>query len=92
MSYHVVWRQRVLRNLHVFKFRLLHDAYDTDELDLATAEINARLARNPADEGESRSDPERVLIVHPLSVMYEVFEDAGVVIVYEMILYPRTRG
>ena len=92
MNYRVIWRQRTLRNLHVFGFRLLHEGWDTDELDLAVAEINSRLGRDPANEGESRADPERVFIFHPLSVKYEVFEEAGVVLIYEMILYPRMRG
>ena len=92
MSYRVIWRERVLRNLHVFGFRLLHDGWGTDELDLAVAEINSRLARDPANEGESREETERVLIVHPLSVWFEVYEDAGVVLIYEMTFYPRMRG
>ena len=55
MSYRVIWRERVRRNLHVFEFRLLHDGADTDELNLAAAEINSRLSRDPAEQGESRS-------------------------------------
>ena len=91
MSFRVVWSQRIRNSLHVFSFRLMHDRGDTDELELALAEINSRLVRDPANEGESRSEAERVLIVHPLSVTFEVFEEAGVVLIHDLVFYPRTR-
>jgi len=43
----------------------------------------------PATEGESRSGNERVLIVHPLTVIYEVFEEARVVLIYAAVYHPR---
>ena len=92
MSYRVEWRKRLRDSLHAFTFQLIHDGADTDEHELALAEINSRLFRNPANEGESREGAERVLIAHPHCVRFEVFEAAGVVMIYELTIYPRWRA
>jgi hypothetical protein len=62
---------------------------DPDLLLRAADEIELRLSDSPLTEGESRSDSERVLIVHPLSVRYQVFESAQVVLIYSGVYYPR---
>jgi hypothetical protein len=46
-------------------------------------EIDRLLSENPEQVGESRNDNERVLIIQPLTVTYEIFADLGVVLIYE---------
>ena len=55
----------------------------------AVEEIEMRLDLSPHTEGESRDEPERVLIVGPLSARYEVFESEQVVLIYSVVYYPR---
>jgi hypothetical protein len=50
-------------------------APDKSLVTAAANEIDARLARSPAAEGESRDEETRVLIVLPLGVLFQVNED-----------------
>lgn len=92
MSYRVVWRERLLRSIHVFTFLRLHNTGEADELERAVVEIERRLSLDPATEGESRGGEERVLIVHPLSVTFEVFDLQRAVMIYDLVLSPACRG
>ena len=92
VSFRVVWRQRVRRRLDVLTFLAGERGGSPDQIHLAVAEIDSRLAADPSNEGESRQGSERVLVVHPLSVTYEEFEPDRVVIIYEAVLYPRQRA
>ena len=49
------------------------------------------MTSNPEQVGESRGGNERVFIVAPLSVQYEVFEDDRIVLIYEATLHPRRK-
>ena len=89
MNYRVVWRLRVRRKIDVFAFLLRETGRDPDLLLRAVEEIELRLSFAPSTEGESRSETERVMIVHPLSVRYEVFESEQVVLIYGGVFYPR---
>lgn len=91
MSFRVVWRRRVEDRLHVQQFLAYETGRDPAEIAHAATEIGRRLTADPATEGESRAGVERVLIVHPLTVFYEVFEAAGVVLIYDVVHYPRYR-
>ncbi len=87
----VVWRLRVTQRLEVLQFLAREHGRDAHELPNAIAEINRILQISPSDAGESRDGNERVLIVHPLSVFFEVFAEAQVVLIYSAVYYPRTR-
>jgi hypothetical protein len=91
MTYRVVWRLRVRRTIDVLAFLAREQGDDSDRLLRAVEEVEFRLSAAPLDEGESRSESERVLIVHPLSVRYEVFEPDQVVLIYAAVCYPRQR-
>lgn len=89
MSYRVVWRKKARQRLDVLAF-LAHERGDfADRIPRAIEEIELRLALDPSAEGESRRDNERVLIVDPLSVLYEVFEGKSAVLIYNVTVYPR---
>ncbi len=91
MNYRVVWRLRVRQKIDVFAFLLRETGRTPEPLLRALDEIELRLAASPLTEGESRDHPERVLIAHPLSVRYEVFEAAQVVLIYSGVFHPRQR-
>lgn len=91
MNYRVVWRLRVRRNIDVMVFLARENGRDADGLLRAIDEIELRLSFSPLVEGESREPPERVLIVGPLTVRYEVFESQQVALIYSAIYYPRQR-
>jgi hypothetical protein len=89
VNYRVVWRLRVRRKIDAFAFILRETERDPNVLLRAAEEIEFRLSLSPLTEGESRTETERVLIVHPLSVRYQVFEDATVVLIFTGVFYPR---
>ena len=91
MTHRVVWRRRVVDTLHTHAFLAYELGNDPTGVTRAIEAIIERLTQNPTVEGESREGNERVLIVHPLSVTYEVFEEAGVVLIYGGVVYPRRR-
>lgn len=64
---------------------------DAAALVRAAADIELALSDEPAEAGESRAGAERVLIINPLTVVYEVFEDAATVMIYEAVYHPRQR-
>lgn len=69
----------------------LADIYVTEPQDgkpavaTAAAAINAQLASDPMEPGESRSGPyRRIWFVGPLMVMYDVFPPDGIVVVTQV--------
>jgi hypothetical protein len=92
MSYRVIWRERIRNSLFTLTFLTQSRGGDVGALSRAVEEINRRLETDPAEAGESRDGNERVLIVHPLSVFFEAFEEAQVVLIYTAVYYPRTRA
>jgi hypothetical protein len=89
MSFRVIWRERVVDGLWQLKFLAYEMGQDADAISRAVAEIELRLALDPSAEGESRGGNERVLVVDPLSVIYEVFEAGSAVLIYNATVYPR---
>jgi hypothetical protein len=62
---------------------------DMGPITRAMAEIDRLLAREPQTQGESREAFERVLIVPPLTVTFEVHEDEHVVLVLRLRYSPQ---
>lgn len=89
MNYRVVYRQSVWNKIHSLAFVASELGRDGAALTRAADDIALALGDNPAELGESRSGHERVFIVHPLAVTYEVFEAAQVVVIYSGVYYPR---
>jgi hypothetical protein len=92
MSYTVIWRRALVNLLAAFYVDARQKGLDPTAITRAVAEIDARLKHDPLDAGESRIDQERVLVVLPLIVDYDVFEDEHVVLV-EAVRYilPRSQ-
>lgn len=91
MNYRVVWRRRLLIALDHTGFYARENGRDAVALVRAAAEIELRLSDEPSEEGESREGAERVLIIDPLSVIFEVFESSETVMIYEAVYHPRQR-
>jgi hypothetical protein len=89
MNYKVIWRKRLLAALDTLVFLAVERGGDAESVKLAAREVGRQLAQDPLGVGESRGGEERVLIVHPLTVMYEVFEKQRVVLLYKLTRYPR---
>lgn len=89
MNYRVVFRRTVWNNIHTVAFIANELGRDGAALTRARDDIALALSDNPNEQGESRQGNERVIIVHPLAVTYEVFETAQVVVIYSAIYYPR---
>jgi hypothetical protein len=84
MTWTVVWDPSA-------EARLIHlwmTAPDRAAVTRAADEIDARLRRDPLNEGESRSGPYRVLFVRPLGVYYKVSEPDRLVEVLQVWRIP----
>jgi hypothetical protein len=82
VSYRVVWRRSARQRLDALAFIERERGEPSDRILRAIDEVELRLALDPLREGESRGGAERVLLVNPLTVRYEVFENDGVVLIY----------
>lgn len=91
MTYRVVIRDSVSKGIHLATFLAYELGRDADALSRAVADVVLALSDNPAEQGESRAGSERVIIAHPFTAVYEVFEATQVVIVYSAVYYPRQR-
>jgi hypothetical protein len=77
MNYTVVWQPPALATLA----KLWTDGPDRNAVAAASDSIDARLARDPLSQGESRDGPHRILFVAPLVVDFEVREAERTVLV-----------
>ena len=91
MNYRVVWRRQVRDNIYLMAHLAYENGRDADALSRATADIELALSDEPSEEGESREGTERVLIINPLTVTFEVFESSNTVMIYDAVYYPRQR-
>lgn len=79
MTYTVIWRHRLLPNLAEFYVSAREQGRDANAITAAVARIDELLQSYPETRGESRDQSERVLIVLPLVVGFEVYEEERVV-------------
>jgi hypothetical protein len=84
MNYRIIWGPRASTMLSVLTFLAYEKGRDIDELEYAITEIDHMLSNNPEAVGESRSGTERVAMVKPLTVTYEIFPKSDVVLIYEV--------
>ncbi len=65
---------------------------DVSAITAAMTEIDRLLAADPEGSGESRADFERVLIVSPLTITFEVHGEERIVYVLRARYSPHRRG
>lgn len=92
MNYRVVWRSRSFNYLGVLHFMTLETSGDVAGFERAWDEIELSLSDTPDEVGESRDGNERVLIVNPLTVVYEAFPDQGTVLIYRLVHHAYRAG
>jgi hypothetical protein len=79
--FRVIWRKSIVEiDLAGFVVRLMEQGRPIAEITRAMQQIDQTLAEDPVNQGESRSNFERILIVSPLAVTYEVHEEEHIVI------------
>ncbi len=84
MSYRVVWAARAREIIDTHYFLASEKGGDALALRVAVSRIETQLAADPTAVGESRDDGERVLIVEPITVHYEIFDNQHVVLIYKV--------
>ncbi|HLJ12790.1 MAG TPA: type II toxin-antitoxin system RelE/ParE family toxin [Planctomycetaceae bacterium] len=77
MKFTVVWKPRAETQLA----KIWTETDDRSSITKAANEIDARLRASPETFGESRSAKDRIAIVRPLSVVYQVHEQDRLVVV-----------
>ena len=83
MNYRLVWLPKADEVLATHYFLAFEKGSDPTFLDFAVSEINAMLAANPVDAGESRNGKRRIAFVRHLSVIFEAVEAEGVILIYD---------
>jgi len=79
-SFRVIWNHKALQQgIASIVLKLMEKGSAVSPINEAMLEIDVLLAKGPSECGESRGPFERVLIVLPLSVIYEVHEDERIV-------------
>jgi hypothetical protein len=81
MNYTVIWLHKLIDQVAAFYVEAREQGGDTAAITQAFAQIDSLLETNPTTCGESRDNQERVLIVSPLSVHFEIHEDERSVVV-----------
>ena len=86
----VIWQHKVLPRLTDIYVTARQQGRDTAAITRAVAQIDSLLETNPGSQGESRSRYERILIVSPLTVKFEVYDDERVALI-SSVRYRRGR-
>jgi hypothetical protein len=77
MKYEVLWSPFAEQLLA----ELWYEPNDRYLVSEAARQIDENLARSPHSSGESRGDGTRILLLSPLGVLYEIFDDERQVVV-----------
>jgi hypothetical protein len=86
----VIWRRSLIeRTLADIVVRAMGRREDVTAITSAMDAIDRLLSEDPATRGESRDNFERILIVSPLSVTFEVHEEERVVHIMRLRYSPK---
>ena len=81
-SFNVIWRRRLLEtDITEYVVSAMQGHHDLQKLTAAMNEVESLLGSDPNSTGESRDEFERVVIIPPLTVYFEVYEDEKVVFI-----------
>ncbi len=84
-GYRVIWRWRVVdQQMAAAVVHAMERGEDVNAITAAIAEIDHLLSQAPLGCGESREGQERVLVVSPVRIFYEVHEEESTVIVLDL--------
>lgn len=85
--FRVIWRRIVVDELTRIYTGVFEVRGDTSAITRAVDRADRLLRTNPAEQGESRADYERVLVAEPLAVTFEVFEEEQTVLVLRVVYH-----
>lgn len=86
----VVWRRYLIETqLAEIVFNAVQQGVDIAPITEAMNTIDQLLAHLPETRGESRGDFERILMVPPLAVTFEIHEEQRIVYVLRLVYRPR---
>ena len=86
----VIWRRHLVeRKLAEYVVSAIEQGKDIAPITTAMSTIDQLLATDPQTKGESRADFDRVLIVPPLTVTFEVHEEERIVYILSLHYYSR---
>ena len=91
MNYRVICRNKVAISLNTLAFLDMELSVQTAKVMDAVEQIFDQLSLAPETAGESRDGEERIVIVDPISMTYEFFEDTKTVMIHTM-RHRRYRG
>ena len=80
MNFAVRWREPASTQLLVQLLR----AVDKQAILAVARAVERRLERNPAEEGEGREEPYRLLFVRPFCVLFQIDEPSKTVYIDEL--------
>ena len=90
--YRVIWKHHALKSdIASFVYLAMEQGGDADAITRSTAKIDLLLSANPMSGGESRGPFERILIVEPLAVDFEVYEDEKIVYISRARYAPKKK-
>jgi hypothetical protein len=94
MAFTIIWKRSVIEtDLPAIVVRAMERGEDVAAITSAMSAIDNRLMFNPGEQGESRGNTERILIVPPLSVTFEIHDEERIVLVLTLRYFlhrPRT--
>src|SRR5262245_18877697 len=88
-SYRVIWLRRLIEHdLAAFDVAAMQSGAGAAAITEAMNEIDRLLSTSPQSQGESRGPIERILMVPPLAVIYEIHEDEHLVVILRVSYRP----
>jgi hypothetical protein len=83
MTWTVIWTEEAQSQLADIWLRVLN----REEITIISRKIDLELREHPLEVGEERDLPERILLIKPLAVLYDVIEADRLVTVYAVWLW-----
>jgi hypothetical protein len=91
-AYQIIWKRVVIeRKLAQLVATLSEQGESVEPITEAMARFDQLLSVNPTDRGESRGEFERVLVVPPLCITFEVHQEERIVYVLGLRYAPPRR-
>ena len=91
--FRVIWRTSLIQNrLAALVLDFFQRGQDSSPITKAMAEIDRILETNPSEAGESRENIERILIVPPLTVTFDVNEEEQIVYILTLGYHAPSQG
>ena len=89
--FNVIWSHSAVEtDLAQIVVKAMEHGYPVADINRAMVDIDRLLSKRPDQEGESRSGHDRVLVLLPLAVVYQAYDDERIVYISEVHYSPRS--